>query len=82
MENNPPPLCKARPADPSKYMFNWIGSIYSPEGSPFQGGTFHLTIHFPNDFPFKPPRIRFTIRVYHPNISLQEDICLDILDYK
>jgi ubiquitin-conjugating enzyme E2 D/E len=82
MENDPPPLCEARPVDSSKDMFNWIGSIRGPEGSPFQAGIFYLTIHFPTDFPFKPPRIRFTTRVYHPNISPQGDICLDTLHDK
>ncbi|UJR28245.1 hypothetical protein I4U23_009495 [Adineta vaga] len=43
---------------------------------------FHLTIHFPTDFPFKQPRVRFTTRVYHLNISSQSDICLDILHDK
>jgi ubiquitin-conjugating enzyme E2 D/E len=82
MEKDPPPLCEVRPVDPSNDMFNWIGIIHGPAGSPFQGGIFHLTIHFPTDFPFKPPRIRFITRVYHPNISSQGDICLDILNEK
>ncbi|CAF1237125.1 unnamed protein product [Adineta ricciae] len=82
MENDPPPLCEARPVDPTKDMFNWIGSIRGPDGSPFQGGTFRLAIRFPTDFPFKPPRVHFTTRIYHPNISPQGDICLDILHDK
>ncbi|CAF2441684.1 unnamed protein product [Rotaria sp. Silwood2] len=82
MEKDPPPLCQAQPIDPSKDMFNWNGSIRGPEGTPFQDGIFQLTIRFPTDFPFKPPRIRFTTRIYHPNISSQGDICLDILHDK
>ena len=41
MENDPSPLCEARPVDPTKDMLNWSGSIRGPDGSPFQGGTFH-----------------------------------------
>ena len=82
MENDPPSMCHARPTDPSVDLFNWTGYILGPDGSPFEGGKFHLTIHFPTDFPFKPPRIRFTTRVYHPNVSPQGDICLDILHDK
>ncbi|KAJ7414409.1 Ubiquitin-conjugating enzyme E2 D3 [Pitangus sulphuratus] len=47
--------------------------------SPYQGGVFFLTIHFPTDYPFKPPKVAFTTRIYHPNINSNGSICLDIL---
>lgn len=50
-----------------------------PPDSPFQGGVFFLNIHFPADYPFKPPKISFTTKIYHPNINAQGGICLDIL---
>ena len=79
LEKDPPPLCSARPVDMSTDMFNWIGSIKGPAGTPFENGTFMLKIRFPTDYPFKPPKVQFTTRIYHPNISSQGDICLDIL---
>lgn len=49
------------------------------EESPYAGGVFFLNIHFPADYPFKPPKITFTTKVYHPNINRNGSICLDIL---
>lgn len=50
-----------------------------PPDSPYQGGVFFLTIHFPTDYPFKPPKVAFSTRIYHPNINSNGSICLDIL---
>ena len=50
-----------------------------PADSPYQGGVFFLSIQFPTDYPFKPPKCVFTTRIYHPNINSNGSICLDIL---
>ncbi|XP_057565256.1 ubiquitin-conjugating enzyme E2 D3-like [Hippopotamus amphibius kiboko] len=60
-------------------MFHWQATIMEPNDSPHQSSVFFLTIHFPTDFLFKPPKVSFTTRIYHPNINTNGIICLDIL---
>ena len=35
------------------------------------GGVYEIDIEVPNDYPFKPPKMKFITKVYHPNISSQ-----------
>lgn len=60
-------------------MFHWQATIMGPPDSPYAGGVFLVTIHFPPDYPFKPPKVAFRTKVFHPNINSSGSICLDIL---
>lgn len=60
-------------------MFHWQATIMGPADSPYAGGVFLVTIHFPPDYPFKPPKVAFKTKVFHPNINSNGSICLDIL---
>ena len=78
LRKDPPLNCSAGPTDESD-MFTWDGVIFGPSESPYAGGVFNVTIQFPIDYPFKPPRIVFSTKIYHPNINADGFICLDIL---
>ena len=60
-------------------MFHWQATIMGPGDSPYCGGVFVVSIHFPPDYPFKPPKVAFKTKVFHPNINSNGNICLDIL---
>jgi len=75
---DPPSSCSAGPEDESN-MFNWQATIMGPGESPYAGGVFFLKITFPTDYPFKPPKVSFVTKIYHPNINQNGSICLDIL---
>ncbi|SLM16433.1 probable Ubiquitin-conjugating enzyme E2 1 [Nakaseomyces glabratus] len=56
------------------------GSFLGPPGTPYEGGKFIVDIEVPMEYPFKPPKMKFDSKVYHPNISsVTGAICLDIL---
>jgi ubiquitin-protein ligase len=66
-------------ASKSLFVRQQLTVLLSKADSPYSGGVFFLAIHFPTDYPFKPPKVNFTTRIYHPNINSNGSICLDIL---
>ncbi|EMS63383.1 Ubiquitin-conjugating enzyme E2 28 [Triticum urartu] len=77
LQRDPPTSCSAGPV--AEDMFHWQATIMGPSESPYAGGVFLVTIHFPPDYPFKPPKVAFKTKVFHPNINSNGSICLDIL---
>tara|TARA_Y200000002_G_scaffold381540_1_gene395835 strand:- start:777 stop:1229 length:453 start_codon:yes stop_codon:yes gene_type:complete len=78
---NPPDNCSAGPKNEDNYYI-WTAQIIGPSDTPYAGGIFNLEINYPSEYPFKPPKINFITKVYHPNIDSSGSICLDILKDK
>lgn len=54
--------------------------MFGPKDTVYEGGTFIVDIEIPGDYPFKPPKMKFLTKLWHPNVSSQTGaICLDIL---
>ena len=46
----------------------WNILIIPDSSSIYNGGKFNLEIKFYSDYPFKPPHVKFTTKIYHPNV--------------
>ncbi|GJU64852.1 ubiquitin-conjugating enzyme E2 2-like protein [Tanacetum coccineum] len=56
----------------------WNAVISGPDGTPGDGsGTFKMALNFSEDYPNKPPVMRFVSPMFHPNTD--GSICFDIL---
>eukprot|EP00735_Rhodelphis_limneticus_P002572 TRINITY_DN13484_c0_g1::TRINITY_DN13484_c0_g1_i1::g.27983::m.27983 TRINITY_DN13484_c0_g1::TRINITY_DN13484_c0_g1_i1::g.27983 ORF type:complete len:153 (-),score=3.37,sp/P35130/UBC2_MEDSA/81.58/9e-92,UQ_con/PF00179.21/1.1e-53,Prok-E2_B/PF14461.1/8e-06,RWD/PF05773.17/0.0012 TRINITY_DN13484_c0_g1_i1:415-873(-) len=78
LQSDPPHGVSGAPASENSIM-DWNAVIFGPEDTPWEGGTFKLTLQFSEDYPNKPPKVRFVTKMFHPNIYADGQICLDIL---
>ena len=53
--------------------------IIGPADTPFEDGTFRLVMQFEEQYPNKPPLVKFISQMFHPNVYATGELCLDIL---
>jgi len=63
--------------DESNILY-WVGLIV-PDNPPYNKGAFKIEISYPAEYPFKPPKIIFKTKIYHPNIDEKGQVCLPII---
>lgn len=77
LQLDPPEGLTAAPEENN--LFKWNAVIFGPEGTPWEEGTFKLTLHFTEEYPHRPPKVKFVSKMFHPNVYTDGSICLDIL---
>ena len=64
-------------------MFHIKAMIIGPEDTPYSYGYYFFDMHFPHDYPHKPPKVSYETRYgnvrFHPNLYANSKVCLSIL---
>ncbi|GAB7337836.1 hypothetical protein MBLNU457_4236t1 [Dothideomycetes sp. NU457] len=77
MQTDPPAGVSASPV--ADNVMTWNAVIIGPSDTPFEDGTFRLVMTFEEQYPNKPPGVRFISQMFHPNVYATGELCLDIL---
>ncbi|QDZ20030.1 NEDD8-conjugating enzyme Ubc12 [Chloropicon primus] len=77
--NLPKQIKIAFPDGPNK--LNRFIIIVSPDEGYYKGGRFSFSFNMPDTYPHDPPKVKCESPrpVYHPNIDLEGNVCLNIL---
>jgi len=60
-------------------IFRWEVMIIGPPETLFEGGFFKCHLYFPQEYPLRPPVLKFLTDIWHPNIEKDGKVCISIL---
>ena len=66
--------------DGAQNLMKWMCKIPGKENTDWEGGKFRLDVHFPEEYPAKPPKCQFNPPLFHPNVYPSGTVCLSILN--
>ncbi|KAG2155552.1 ubiquitin-conjugating enzyme/RWD-like protein [Suillus clintonianus] len=72
-----PPTMKTNFPDPTD-LLNFTLTITPDEGM-YKGGAFTFSFNINTNYPHEPPKVKCMQTIYHPNVDLEGNVCLNIL---
>jgi len=72
-----PPTMKTDFPDPAD-LLNFTLTITPDEGM-YKGGAFAFSFQINPNYPHEPPKVKCKQIIYHPNVDLEGNVCLNIL---
>mmetsp|Transcript_13594 Transcript_13594/g.25665 ORF Transcript_13594/g.25665 Transcript_13594/m.25665 type:complete len:138 (-) Transcript_13594:970-1383(-) len=66
------------PDENNLMIFN-VNLSVAERSSLWYGATYAFTFSVPAGYPHDPPKVKCNTRIYHPNIDLEGNVCLNIL---
>lgn len=77
IQEDPPSGVSGAPTEDN--IMVWNALIFGPSETPFEDGTFKLKLVFSEEYPNRPPMVKFISDMFHPNVYADGSICIDIL---
>ncbi|KRX61113.1 Ubiquitin-conjugating enzyme E2 1 [Trichinella sp. T9] len=65
LQDDPPSGVSGAPTEDN--ILIWQAIIFGPQDSPFEDGTFKVILEFTEEYPNKPPNVKFLSKMFHPN---------------
>ncbi|KAI8852546.1 ubiquitin-conjugating enzyme/RWD-like protein [Chytridium lagenaria] len=72
LQTDPPEGVSGAPCPDNVLVWNAV--IFGPEETPFEDGTFKLVLTFDENYPTKPPHVKFISKMFHPNVYANGDL--------
>jgi len=72
-----PKTCKTVFPDPDDLLNFRL--VISPDEGFYRGGEFMFSFKIGPNYPHEPPKVKCMQKIYHPNIDLEGNVCLNIL---
>ena len=72
-----PKTCNTDFPDPDDFLHFRL--LIAPDEGFYRGGRFIFNFNIGPNYPHEPPKVKCVTKVYHPNIDLEGNVCLNIL---